>query len=57
MKKGRYSVFTFAMTILGSIFLLEKLDIVIDSLKRAANLNVAFGFAMKNVEDWNCQFY
>ena len=32
-------------------YLLEKLDVVFDSLKCAANPNVAIGFVLKTVED------
>ena len=36
--------------------LLEKLDVVYDSLKCAAKLNVAFCFELKNIEDGSCRY-
>ena len=39
------------MDALDPKYLLEKLDVVFDSLKRAAKLTVALGFLLKNVED------
>ena len=42
------------MDTLDSKYLLEKLDFVIDSLKRAVKLNVKLGFLLKNIEDGSC---
>ena len=36
-------------------YLLEKLDVVLDSLK--SKLKVTFGFVLKNVEDRSCRYY
>ena len=38
-------------------YLLEKLDVVLDSLKCTAKLNVAFGFVLRIVEDGSCGYY
>ena len=45
------------MVTLDPKFLLEKLDVVIDSLKCAAKLNVAFSFVLRNVEDRSYRYY
>ena len=55
MENGRHRFYNFAMDILDAKYLLEKLDVVFDSLKCAANLDVAFAFVLKNVEDGNCR--
>ena len=57
MESGRHRVFNFVMDTLNAKFLLEKLDVVFDSLKCAAKLTVAFGFVLKNVEDGSCRYY
>ena len=51
MESGRHRVYKFAMDASDPKYLLEKLDVVFDSLKRAAKLTVALGFPLKNVED------
>ena len=51
VEKGRHSVWMLAMDTLNPEYLLEKLDVMFDSLKGAAKLNVPFGFVLKNVED------
>ena len=56
MENGRHRVYNFAVDTLDRKYLLEKLDVVFDSLKCAAKLIVAFGFVLKNVEG-NCRFY
>ena len=42
--------------ILNSKYPLEKIDVVFNSLKCAAKLNVAFGFVLKNVENGSCRY-
>ena len=56
MENGKQRVWNFVMNTRDSKYLLEKLDIVLDSLKCAAKLNLAFGFALKNVEDGSCRY-
>ena len=51
------SVHNFAMDSLDPKFLLEKVDIVFEGLKCAAKLNVAFGLALKSIEDVRCRCY
>ena len=55
MGKERHRVYNFAMDCLDPKYLVEKPDVVFDSLKRAAKINVAFGFLLENVEDRNCR--
>ena len=57
MNNGRRRVYNFAKPTVDPKYLLEKLDIVFDSLKCAAMLNVAFGFVLQNVEDGSCRYY
>ena len=57
MENGRHRVYNFAVDTLDRKDLLEKLDVVFDSLKCAAELIVAFGFVLKNVEEGNCRYY
>ena len=51
------TVFKNAMDTLDPKFLLEKLNVVIESLKCAAQLEVAFGFVVKNVQKRNFWHY
>ena len=51
MENGRHRIYNFAMDNLDRKYLLEKLIVVFDSLKCAAELNVAFGFVLKNLKD------
>ena len=57
IENGRHRVYNFAMDTLYPKNLLEKLDIVFDNLKCAVRLNVAFSFALSNVEERNCRYY
>ena len=57
IENGSHRVYNFAMDTLDPKFLLEKLDVVFDSLKCAGRLNVAFGFVLKNIEGGNCRYY
>ena len=45
------------MDTLDPKYLLEKLDVVFDSLKSAAKLNVPLGFVLKTVEDRSYRYY
>ena len=45
------------MEILDAHTLSQNLDTVLEKLKCAAKLNVAFGFVLKNVEDGSCRYY
>ena len=53
-ENGRHRVYNFGTDTLDRNYLWQKLDVVFDSLKCAAKLNVAFGFVLKNVEDASC---
>ena len=56
MKNGRHRVFNFVKVTTDTKYVLEKLDVVFDSLKCSAYLNVAFSFALKNVGDEGCRY-
>ena len=45
------------MDILDPNFWLENLDVVFDSLNCAAELSIASGFVLTNVEDGSCRYY
>ena len=57
MENGRRKLFNFGMDTLITKFLLQNLDVVFDSLRRAAKLNVASGFAFRNIKDGSCRYY
>ena len=55
MEIGRCRLFIFAMDILNGNKLSQKLDTVVEKLKRAAKKNISSDFLLKNVEDGNCR--
>ena len=57
LEKGRHCVFNFAMSSFNNSFLNDKLDHVINQLKCAAKVNLAFGFVLKNIEDGTCRYF
>ena len=57
MEIGRHRVFHFAMNILDAQTLSQKRDTVFNRQKCAAQLNVPFGFVLKNVEDGTYWYY
>ena len=56
LENRSHRVFNFAMDTVDLNYLLEKLDVVFDSLNCAAKLKVAFGFVLENVEDGSCRY-
>ena len=48
-ENGRHIIFSFAMNIVDAHNLSPKLDKLIEKFMCAANMNVAFGFLLKNV--------
>ena len=57
MDDQRNKVFNFAMEVLDAHTLSPSIDTVFKKLKCAAELNFAFGFVLKVVEDGSCQYY
>ena len=57
MENERHRFYNLAMDSLDPKNLLEKIDVSLDRLKCAAELNVAFGFVLKNVEDCRFRYY
>ena len=55
MEPRRHRVYNFAIDTLDPKNLLEKLDVVFDSLKYAAKFKVVFALVLKNVEDGSCR--
>ena len=54
LEKGRHRVSNFAMSTFDNSLNNQKLDLVFKGLKCAAEVNLAFGFVLKNVEDGSC---
>ena len=57
MEKGRHGVFNFAVSSFEMSLLNDKLDYAFRGLKCTAEVNVAFGFVLKNVEDGSCRYF
>ena len=51
IQKERHSVFNFFVSNITAQVIEEKLDRILDKLKRAAKLNSALGFNLQNIED------
>ena len=54
LEKGRHSVFNFALSTFDNTLIKKKLDLVLNGLKFAAKVNLAFRFVLRNVEDRSC---
>ena len=57
MENGRQRVFNFAMSFFDISLLNDKPDYVFKELKCAAEVNLAFGFVLKNIEDGMCRYF
>ena len=57
IRKGRHSVFNFAVNNLTGQLIEEKLDRVLDKLKCVAKLKLALGFILKNIEDGKFRYF
>ena len=57
IENGRDKVFNFAMSSFDMSLLNDKLDYVFKELKRAAKVNLAFGFVLENIEDGMCRYF
>ena len=57
LEKGRHSLFNFAISSFNNSFFSEKRDHVINQLKCAAKVNIAFGFVLENLEDATCRYF
>ena len=57
MENGRHRVFNFAMSSFDISSLNDKLGYVFKELKCAANVNIAFGFDLENIEDGMCRYF
>ena len=49
-ERARHKVFNYAIENFNATIVVEKLDLFVKDLKCAANLNLAFGFTLKNIE-------
>ena len=54
---GRHRLHNFVMDFLDRKYLLGKLNVMFDSLKCAAKVNVTFSSLLKNEEDASCWYY
>ena len=57
VEKGRNCVFNSGMSSFNNSFLNEILHHVFNQLKQAANISLAFGFVLKNIEDGKCRYF
>ena len=57
MEIGRHRVCNFAIDTRDPKNLFEKINVVFNTLKCAAKLNVALDIVLKNVEDGSCRYY
>ena len=57
LERGRHRVFNFAMSTFDNSLIIMKLELVVNGLKCAAKVNLAFGFVLKNVEDGSCRYF
>ena len=57
LEKGRHRVFNFTKSAFGNFLINQKLDLAFNGLKRAAKVNLAFGFVLKNIEDGSCRYF
>ena len=57
LEKGRQRYFNFAMSNFDNSLIVKKLDLVFKGLKCAAEVNLAFEFVLKNVEDGSCRHF
>ena len=57
IENEKHRVYNFALDALDQKCLLGKLDVVIDTLKWAPKLNVAFSFALENAEYGSCIYH
>ena len=57
IRKGRHSVFNFAVNNLTAQVIEEKLDCVLDKQKCVAKLNLGLGFILKNIEDGKFRYF
>ena len=55
LEKGRHRVFIFAISTFDNSLITKKLDLVFKGLTWAVKVNLAFDFALKNVEDASCR--
>ena len=57
LEKARHKVFNYAVETLNETIVNEKLDHFFNNLKCAANVNLAFGFLLKNIEDGGFRYF
>ena len=56
MENGRHRVFKFAMSSFDMSLLNDKMDYLFKELNSAAKTSLAFGFALKTIEDGMCRY-
>ena len=57
LERARHKVFNHAVETLNETIVNEKLDHFFNNLKRAAKVNLAFGFILKNIEDGGFRYF
>ena len=57
LERARHKVFTYAVGTLNETIVNEKLDHFFNNLECAAEVNLAFGFILKNIEDLGFRYF
>ena len=57
LERARHKKYNYAVETLNETIVNEKLDHFFNNLKCAAQLNVAFGFILKNIEDGGFRYF
>ena len=57
LERARHKVFFYAVETLNETIVNEKLDQFFNNLKCAAEVNLAFGFILKNIEDGGFRYF
>ena len=57
LESVRHEVFNYAVETLNETIMNEKLDHFFNNLKCAPKVNLAFGFILKNIEDWGFRYF
>ena len=57
LERARHKVFNYAVETLNETIVNEKLDRFFNNLKCAANVTLAFGFILKNIEDGGFRYF
>ena len=57
LERARHKIFNYAVETLNETIVKEKFDAFFNNLKCAAQVNLAFGFILKNVKDGGFRYF